>query len=266
MASGCGRMTLGKAYAGRKPAINHPLSTSPDFPRYPPDFSKISRAVCHETLRSLSRPPVRSVPRSLPGVGAHRSGRCRARRTRPRRRAAWPARSGKTLYSDVALRLAATLRAIGSRPVLTRDGDFFVGLRQRCDIANAQSNAVFVSVHFNGAPRTAADGVETYYYSGQSAALAASVHRRLLAVTALEDRHVRQRGFFVIRNTRIPAILSRARFSEQLHALANWSAVRRPTGSGWRRPSPAELWTATSRDFVRAHAFPVLILIPLPRE
>jgi N-acetylmuramoyl-L-alanine amidase len=108
---------------------------------------------------------------------------------------------------DVGLRLAATLRANGFRVVLTREGDYFVGLRQRCDIANAQANAVFVSVHFNGAPRTAADGVETYFHSGQSAGLAAAVHRRLLMATGLPDRHIRQRGFFVIRNTRIPAIL-----------------------------------------------------------
>lgn len=108
---------------------------------------------------------------------------------------------------DVAKRLAATLQANGIRVVLTRDGDYFVGLRQRCDIANAQRNAVFVSVHFNGAPRTAADGVETYYYTSQSAGLAASVHRRLLAATGLEDRHVRRRGFFVIRRTIIPSIL-----------------------------------------------------------
>lgn len=108
---------------------------------------------------------------------------------------------------DVALRLAATLRENGFHVVLTREGDYFIGLRQRCDIANAQSNAIFVSVHFNGAPRTAADGVETYYYSSQSASLAAAVHRRMLAATGLEDRHVRRRGFFVIRRTIIPSIL-----------------------------------------------------------
>lgn len=108
---------------------------------------------------------------------------------------------------DVAQRLATTLRASGFRVVLTRDGDYFIGLRQRCDIANVQPNAVFVSVHFNGAPRTAADGVETYYYSSQSAGLAASVHRRVLQATGLEDRHVRRRGFFVIRRTIIPSIL-----------------------------------------------------------
>ena len=108
---------------------------------------------------------------------------------------------------DVGLRLAATLRENGFHVLLTRDGDYFVGLRERCNLANAQGSAIFVSVHFNGAPRTAADGVETYYYTPQSAGLAAAVHRRLLAATGLEDRHVRRRGFFVIRNTRPPAIL-----------------------------------------------------------
>lgn len=126
---------------------------------------------------------------------------------------------------DVALRLAATLRANGVRVVLTRDGDYFVGLRQRCDIANAQQNAIFVSVHFNGAPRIAADGVETYYYTSQSAALAASVHRRLLTATGLEDRHVRRRGFFVIRRTVIPSILVEPGF------LSNPQTAERVSGS-----------------------------------
>ena len=130
---------------------------------------------------------------------------------------------------DVAQRLAATLRASGFRVILTRDGDYFVGLRQRCDIANAQKDAIFVSVHFNGAPRTAADGVETYYYSAQSASLAAAVHRRLLAATGLEDRHVRRRGFFVIRRTNIPAILVEPGFlsnPQDADRVANSAAYR----------------------------------------
>jgi N-acetylmuramoyl-L-alanine amidase len=126
---------------------------------------------------------------------------------------------------DVAQRLASTLRANGFRAVLTRDGDYFIGLRQRCDIANREANAIFVSVHFNGAPRTAADGVETYYHSAQSAALAASVHRRLLQATGLEDRHVRRRGFFVIRRTVIPSILVEPGF------LSNPQSAARVSGS-----------------------------------
>lgn len=135
---------------------------------------------------------------------------------------------------DVALRLASTLRANGYRVVLTRDGDYFVGLRQRCDIANAQSNAIFVSVHFNGAPRTAADGVETYYYTSQSAGLAASVHRRLLAATGLPDRHVKRRGFFVVRRTKCPSILVEPGF------LSNPEDAARVSGSAAYRQRLAD--------------------------
>lgn len=135
---------------------------------------------------------------------------------------------------DVALRLASTLRSEGFHVLLTRDGDYFVGLRERCNVANAQSNAIFVSVHFNGAPRVAADGVETYYYSGQSAALAAAVHRRLLAATGLEDRHVRRRGFFVIRRTRGPSILVEPGF------LSNPGSAARVSGSAAYRQRLAD--------------------------
>ncbi len=135
---------------------------------------------------------------------------------------------------DVALRLAATLRANGFRVLLTRDGDYFVGLRERCNVANAQPSAIFVSVHFNGAPRTAADGVETYYYSPGSAALAQAVHRRLLAATGLPDRHIRQRGFFVIRNTRAPAILVEPGF------LSNPEDAARVSGSAAYRQQLAD--------------------------
>jgi N-acetylmuramoyl-L-alanine amidase len=135
---------------------------------------------------------------------------------------------------DVAQRLAATLRANGVRVILTRDGDYFVGLRQRCDIANAQKNAIFVSIHFNGAPRSAADGIETYYYSGQSSSLAASVHRRVLAATGLEDRHVRRRGFFVIRRTNIPSILV------ELGFLSNPDTAQKVSGSPAYRQTLAD--------------------------
>jgi N-acetylmuramoyl-L-alanine amidase len=112
----------------------------------------------------------------------------------------------------VAQKLAAKLRAAGFRVVMTRSDDTFVGLGGRCDIANAQRDAVFVSVHFNAAPRVDASGVETYYYSGKSSSLAASIHREVLRVMGTPDRHIRQRGFYVIRRTNIPAVLVESGF------------------------------------------------------
>jgi N-acetylmuramoyl-L-alanine amidase len=76
-------------------------------------------------------------------------------------------------------------------------------------------------VHFNGAPRTAATGVETYYYTSQSAALAAAVHREVLRLMGTPDRHVRRRGFYVIRKTNCPSVLVEPGF------LTNADEVRR---------------------------------------
>ena len=115
------------------------------------------------------------------------------------------AEKDKTL--DVALRLAAVLRASGYRVVLTRSGDYFVTLGQRVAIANSQSNAIFVSVHFNCASRSGANGIETYYYRGDSSSLAASIHRNVVAGAPSENRGIRRRGFFVIRRTSIPSVL-----------------------------------------------------------
>jgi N-acetylmuramoyl-L-alanine amidase len=112
----------------------------------------------------------------------------------------------------VAQKLAAKLRDAGFRVVMTRSDDSFIGLGTRCAIANGQRDAVFVSVHFNAAPRTTATGVETYYYSGKSSGLAAACHREVLRVMGTEDRHIRQRGFYVLRHTNIPAVLIESGF------------------------------------------------------
>jgi N-acetylmuramoyl-L-alanine amidase len=112
----------------------------------------------------------------------------------------------------VSQKLAAKLRAAGFKVVMTRSDDTFVGLGTRCAIANSQSDAVFVSIHFNAAPRVGATGVETYYYTGKSSSLAAAVHREVLRVMGTEDRHIRQRGFYVIRKTNIPAVLVESGF------------------------------------------------------
>ena len=135
---------------------------------------------------------------------------------------------------DVALRLRARLREAGFRTVMTRDGDYFVGLRERCQIANSQGDAVFVSIHFNSAPREGASGIETYYYSGRSGSLAAALHSAVLRATGAEDRHVRVRGYYVLRHTEIPAALVEGGF------LTNYSEGGRISGSAAYRQRIAD--------------------------
>jgi hypothetical protein len=80
-------------------------------------------------------------------------------------------------------------------------------LGTRCAIANANRGASFVSIHFNCASRVGANGIETYYYRGDSAGLAASIHRNVVSISPSENRGIRRRGFYVLRRTAIPSVL-----------------------------------------------------------
>jgi N-acetylmuramoyl-L-alanine amidase len=113
----------------------------------------------------------------------------------------------KNLTLDVAQRLKRVMQANGYRVIMTRDSDVFVTLGGRVAIANSYPNAIFVSIHFNSAPRWSANGIETYYYRSDAASLAASIHRNVVAMTSSENRGIRRRGFFVLRRTAIPAVL-----------------------------------------------------------
>ena len=152
-------------------------------------------------------------------------------------------RYAEKIYTlDVARRLRDALRASGYRVVMTRDGDYFVGLGGRCYVANSQRNAIFISIHFNSARREGADGIETYYYSRKSAAFAAAVHSRLVRAAGTEDRHVRTRGFYVIRNTRGPAVLAECGF------LTNRSEGARIAGSSAHRQRLANALASAIRS------------------
>ncbi len=113
----------------------------------------------------------------------------------------------KGMNLDVAQRLARKLRSAGYQVVMTRDSDVFISLGERVRIANSNPDAVFVCVHFNSATREGANGIETYYYSNQSAALAANIHRQVVGGTDTDNRGIRRRGYYVLRRTSIPAIL-----------------------------------------------------------
>ena len=113
---------------------------------------------------------------------------------------------------DTALRLEQALRRRGFRTVMTRTDDTFVSLPTRVAIANSYRNAIFISVHYNSAPRLDAHGYETYYYRGDSFGLASRLHRAQLATLNTDDRAVRRRGFYVVRRTQIPAVLCEGGF------------------------------------------------------
>jgi N-acetylmuramoyl-L-alanine amidase len=140
----------------------------------------------------------------------------------------------KTYALDVARRVQSRLRAAGFKTVMTRTGDYFVGLGQRCAVANSHSNSIFLSIHFNAAPREGANGIETYYYGSKSAKFAAAVHTRLVRAAGTEDRGVRRRGFYVLRHTSRPAVLAECGF------LSNRAEGARIAGSAGHRQKLAD--------------------------
>jgi N-acetylmuramoyl-L-alanine amidase len=109
----------------------------------------------------------------------------------------------------------------GFYPVLTRTSDVFISLDTRVAISNQQTNAIFVSIHFNASWKRYIEGVETYYYAPRSADLAKLVHSSILQIQGVTDRRVHTAAFHVIRKNAYPAILVEGGF------LTNSSEARR---------------------------------------
>jgi N-acetylmuramoyl-L-alanine amidase len=126
----------------------------------------------------------------------------------------------KDVNLDVANRLNAWLVARGFPTLMTRTGDFAGGdlpyttvsadLKARTDLANSRGAQIFVSIHHNSATSAAATGIETYVRvkaPEPAQVLAAGVQRTLIACLGLRDRGVKERDFYVVRNTTMPALL-----------------------------------------------------------
>lgn len=176
----------------------------------------------------------------------------------------------KGMTLDVAQRLRRVLQADGYRVIMTRDRDVFIPLGTRVAIANSYRGATFVSVHFNSSRRAGANGVETYYYRGDSASLAASIHRNVVAGAPTENRGIRRRGFYVLRRTAVPSVLVECGFltNPQEGRLAQSASYRQQLAEriarGIRRqPAPfsrpltsslAKAGMGPSGDFVRPEA------------
>lgn len=113
----------------------------------------------------------------------------------------------KHLALDTAYRLEKNLRSMGYRTVMTRRSDQFISLPARCKTANRYRKAIFVSVHYNYTWKRHVSGLETFYYSQSGKKLADAIQRGMLRYTRAENRGVKFGRFYVIRNTRMPAVL-----------------------------------------------------------
>ncbi|HEY5953997.1 MAG TPA: N-acetylmuramoyl-L-alanine amidase [Terrimicrobiaceae bacterium] len=134
----------------------------------------------------------------------------------------------KGVALDVARRLRTYLANAGLRTVMTRSNDTFVTLDSRVAVANRQRRAVFVSIHFNSAPRRGANGIETFYGSAKAKRLASMIQRNAMKTTSGENRGIKQARFYVLRKSKIPAVLIECGF------LTNPQDARRASRPAYR--------------------------------
>src|SRR6184192_4525636 len=140
----------------------------------------------------------------------------------------------KDFALDVARKLRPLLLAKGLRVIMTREGDQFVPLEVRAQIANKARDSIFVSIHFNatnddpnatgfeifsftprGAPSTSDSAVAPSALStqpgsavdAQSLALSACIYHSLLGHIPEYDRGIKRARFAVLRLTKVPAVL-----------------------------------------------------------
>ena len=122
--------------------------------------------------------------------------------------------------------------------VATRTTDVFLNLSERVAIANEREADLFLSIHANSFPNPKTGGTETFYYNANSKELAQVVHKHLQRATGFPDRGVKTSGFYVIKNTRMPAVLTETGF------LSNPSENRQLTSPAFQEKVAKALATA----------------------
>lgn len=146
------------------------------------------------TSYALQAAPFRTVVID-PGHGGHDNG------------GQWGKVYEKHLALDTAVRLENNLKRMGFQTVLTRRSDYFISLPQRVAMGNRYRNAIFVSIHYNYTWKQHVSGLETFYYSREGQRLAQYVQQGLVKRTRAVDRQAKFARFYVIRNSKLPAIL-----------------------------------------------------------
>jgi N-acetylmuramoyl-L-alanine amidase len=127
-------------------------------------------------------------------------------------------------------RIAAILRKRGYQVSLTREQDRLLRLEQRTELARRQQPDLFLSIHCNALNDPSVHGIETYIinpaqtpssggnvfakkeapgnaYNLENALLGFLMQKKLLEATGAQDRGIKRKQFYVIREVSCPAAL-----------------------------------------------------------
>lgn len=160
----------------------------------------------------------------------------------------------KNFSLDVARRVRNELQKSGVNVLMTRNSDVFVELHDRAAIANSKQDAIFVSLHFNASPTSAAEGLEIFCITPrgspsteydellvrdmvkeygnenelQSFTLASTIYHSLHGSLKMTDRGVKRARFAVLRLSKLPSVLVEGGF------LSNPNDARLIATKDWR--------------------------------
>lgn len=161
----------------------------------------------------------------------------------------------KTLALDVARRLKSILERAGFEVVMTRNSDVYIPLEQRPQIARQENGDLFVSIHFNAAKRTAAEGFETFILTPQhqassnlsnpgrsdhlrylgnafdpwNALAGYHIQRALVKRAGGPDRGLKRARFLVLKHLNCPGVLV------ELGFISNPSTARKTRSAAFRQ-------------------------------
>jgi N-acetylmuramoyl-L-alanine amidase len=156
----------------------------------------------------------------------------------------------KDFALDVILRARELFTRAGFTVRLTRSADVFIPLETRAMFASHQSNALFISVHFNYGGRADAEGIETYCLAPrgvpstndltltladfqaclgnvrdpENIALATAMHASLITRLGVPDRGIKRARFVVLKNDANPGVLIEGGFLSNPRDVARIAA------------------------------------------
>jgi len=135
----------------------------------------------------------------------------------------------KHLALDTSARLENELKKRGFRTVMTRRSDYFISLPERVRIGKKYSNSIFVSIHYNYTWKQHVQGLETFYYSSKSRALASYIQNGMMRKVRTNDRGAKYARYYVIRNATHPSVLVECGF------VSNRQERARMKSAWWRQ-------------------------------
>lgn len=119
-----------------------------------------------------------------------------------------------------AKKLKQVLERCGLETIMVSDTQEDTPLATRTSKANNANADIFVSIHYNAFKGEwgTHGGVETHYYptSGKGKKLAQLVQAELAKATGLRDRGIWASNFYVLRKTKMPAILCECGFMDNM--------------------------------------------------